>query len=228
MQAARQPVPLPDAPRDIRREVSADGALRLTGLRLATPEGRWLDGVPDRVIRPGKALLITGASGQGKTTLLAAIAGLWPWGQGLVERPAGRFLFLPAGAPVLGDGLAGAACHPLDPDGQDPARIAAVLARLGLGHRLLAETAEAALAGLSMGERQRLGLARAVQNRPDWLLMDEATSALDPASEADLLACLRSELPEVALIVIAHRKPAGLIPDDVLRIGPPEQNEDTA
>lgn len=227
MQAARAPAPLPGAPRDISRAVSTDGALRLTRLRLATPDGRWLDIVPDRVIRPGQALLITGTSGQGKTTLLAAIAGLWPWGEGRVERPAGRFLFLPAGAPVMGDGLAGAACHPADPATQDPARIAAVLSRLGLGHRLLADTPEAALAGLSMGERQRLGLARAVLNRPDWLLMDEATSALDPASEADLLAWLRSELPEVTMIVVAHRKPAGLLPDDALRLGPAERKEDT-
>lgn len=228
MQAARAPAPLPGAPRDIVRAVSGDGALRLSHLRLATPDGRWLDMVPDRVVRPGRTLLITGASGQGKTTLLAAIAGLWPWGQGRVERPAGRFLFLPAGAPVLGEGLAGAACHPADPAAQDPARIAAVLARLGLGHRLLADPPEAALAGLSMGERQRLGLARAVLNRPDWLLMDEATSALDPASEADLLAWLRTELPDAMLIVVAHRKPAGLAADDVLRLGPPDRKEETA
>lgn len=228
MQAAKAPAPLPGAPRDIARAVSEDGALRLRGLRLATPDGRWLDLVPDRVVRPGHTLLITGASGQGKTTLLAAIAGLWPWGQGRVERPAGRFLFLPAGAPVLGEGLAGAACHPSDPAIHDPARIAAVLHRLGLGHRLLADSPEAALAGLSMGERQRLGLARAVLNRPDWLLMDEATSALDPASEADLLAWLRTELPDATMIVVAHRKPAGLVADDALRIGPADRKDETA
>ncbi|MDQ2067465.1 SbmA/BacA-like family transporter [Xinfangfangia sp. CPCC 101601] len=228
MQAAKAPTPLAGAPRDIKRGVSNDGAVRLSGLQLATPDGRWLDKVPDRVIRPGQTLLITGSSGQGKTTLLAAIAGLWPWGIGRVERPAGRFLFLPAGAPVLGDGLAGAACHPLDPASQDPARIAAVLDRLGLGHRLLSDTPEAALAGLSMGERQRLGLARAVLNHPDWLLMDEATSALDPASEADLLTWLRAELPQTSILVVAHRKPLGLATDDALRIGPADRSEDLA
>lgn len=227
-EAAGAPAPLPAAPRAIRREVAEDGALRLSGLQLATPGGQWLDPVPDRVVRPGKVFLITGASGQGKTTLLAAIAGLWPWGQGRIERPAGRFLFLPAGAPVLGDGLAAAACHPEDPAAHDPARVNAVLTRLGLAPRLAAPQGEAALAGLSMGERQRLGLARAVLNRPDWLLMDEATSALDPASEADLLAWLRSELPSTTVIIVAHRTPLGLAADDVLRVGPPDPERKTA
>ncbi|GGE14595.1 putative ATP-binding cassette transporter [Gemmobacter megaterium] len=226
--AAQAPAPLPAAPRAIQREVSDDGALRLDGLRLATPAGNWLDPVPHRVIRPGKVFLITGASGRGKTTLLAAIAGLWPWGHGRIERPAGRFLFLPAGAPVLGDGLVTAACHPDDPDRHDPARVFAVLTRLGLAPRLTAPQGEAALAGLSMGERQRLGLARAVLNRPDWLLMDEATSALDPAAEADLLAWLRTELPDTTLIIVAHRTPLGVSADDVLRIGPAEPERKSA
>mgnify|MGYP000877999049 CR=1 FL=1 len=227
MLAARSPAPLQAAPRDIRRGVSERGLLRTQGLRLATPDGRWLDPVPDLSLRPGRSLLITGPSGHGKTTLLAAIAGLWPWGQGQVDRPAGRFLFLPSGAPVMGEGLTGAACHPLDPAAQDPARVAAVLTRLGLGHRLLSDGPDAALAGLSMGERQRLGLARAVLNRPDWLLMDEATSALDPASEADLLAWLRAELPETTLILVAHRTPAGFTAEDVLNLGPTPPEEMT-
>ncbi|MEH6772601.1 MAG: SbmA/BacA-like family transporter, partial [Cereibacter changlensis] len=155
--AAGAPAPLPGGPRAIRREVSADGALRIEGMRLATPEGRWLAPVPDRVVPAGRVLLITGPSGCGKTTLLAAIAGLWPWGKGRITRPAGRFLLLPAGAPVLGDDLAAAACHPDDPARHDPQRIRAVLTRLGLGHRLAGGEGDAALAGLSMGERQRLG-----------------------------------------------------------------------
>lgn len=220
--AAEAPTPLPAAARAIRREISADGALCLSGLRLATPGGRWLTPVPDRVIRPGKTFLITGGSGQGKTTLLAAIAGLWPWGEGRILRPAGRFLFLPSGAPILGESLAAAACHPLDPATLDPARIGAVLSRLGLAPRLAVPDDEAGLAGLSMGERQRLGLARAVLNRPDWLLLDEATSALDPAAEADLLRWLRAELPHTTLITVAHRAPLGLEPDDILHIGPTE------
>lgn len=219
MAAAWAPAPLPGAPQAIRREISADGALHLDGVRLATPEGRWLSAVPDRTIRPGARVWISGASGEGKTTLLAAIGGIWPWGEGRIAVPEGRILTLPAGAPVFAEGLAAAACYPEDPATQGSANLKAVLTRLGLGHRL--DTAdEAALSGLSMGERQRLGLARAALLRPDWLVMDEATSALDPALEADLMTWLSAELPGTAFLIVSHRAPAGLTLDDVLRIGP--------
>lgn len=212
--AARAPAPLPGAPRAIRREVAPDGALRLEGLRLAAPSGRWLAPLPDVVLPAGEVLLLTGASGRGKTTLLAAIAGLWPWGEGRIIRPAGRFMLLPAGAPVPGDDLISAACHPAPVAGHDRARVVAVLRRAGLGHRLhptgQGGDGEAGLAGLSMGERQRLALVRAVLNRPDWLLLDEASSALDAAAEADLLAWLRRELPRATVIMVAHRIPSGL------------------
>jgi len=218
--AARRPAPLPSAPRAIERKMTTDGTLRLNTLRLATPEGRWLAPVPEITVPHGGAFLITGASGQGKTTLLSAIAGLWPWGEGHIARPAGQFLFLPAGAPVIGDGLIAAACHPTDPAQLEMPRIRAVLTHLGLGPRLAAGEGERSLAGLSMGERQRIGLARAVLNAPEWLLMDEATSALDPAAEAELLAWLRAELPDTTLVLVAHRIPSGLIADHTLRIGP--------
>jgi len=219
MAAARAPAPLPGAPQAILRTASPDGALHLQGLRLATPDGRWLPALPDCTIRPGARVWNSGASGEGKTTLLAAIGGIWLSGEGRIAVPEARFLTLPAGAPVFAEGLAAAACYPEDPATQGSAKLNAVLTRLGLGHRL--DTAdEAALSGLSMGERQRLGLARAALLRPDWLVMDEATSALDPAFEADLMTWLSAELPGTTFLIVSHRAPAGLTLDDVLRIGP--------
>ncbi|TCM76557.1 ABC transporter ATP-binding protein/permease [Rhodovulum steppense] len=225
LQAARAPAPLPGAPQAIRRDASSDGALHLDGVRLATPEGRWLDPVPDRAIPPGARVLISGASGQGKTTLLAAIGGLWCWGEGRIARPGGRWLMLPAGAPIFTGGLMEAACYPDDPARHDPARIAAVLTRLGLGHRLAAAGRADELSGLSLGERQRLGLARAALLRPDWLVLDEATAAMDTALEADLMAWLVAELPATAFLIVAHRAPVGLPLDDILPVGPTADSE---
>lgn len=59
---------------------------------------------------------------------------------------------------------------------------------------------------LSGGEQQRLGFARALVNRPDWLFLDEATAALPEAAQDELYALLRERLPGTTLVSIGHRE----------------------
>lgn len=59
--------------------------------------------------------------------------------------------------------------------------------------------------GLSGGQRQRIALARVVLRRPSLVVLDEATSALDVTTEGKVLASLRAELPDAAIVMIAHR-----------------------
>jgi len=59
---------------------------------------------------------------------------------------------------------------------------------------------------LSPGEQQRLGFARALLHRPDWLFLDEATSALDSDMERELYDRLFSELAGTTVVSIAHRE----------------------
>lgn len=59
---------------------------------------------------------------------------------------------------------------------------------------------------LSGGQRQRIALARALLSRPRVLILDDATSAIDAATEADILANLRDNLPGVTIIAVAHRQ----------------------
>ena len=225
--AAGNPPPMPGAPRDITRGPSSDGVLRVSGLRLSTPQGRALLPVPDKAIRQGERVWVCGASGQGKSTLLAAVAGVWPYGVGHIEKPDGRMVYLPQRPHLFSDGLAAAACYPEDPADVPRARLEQVLTRLGLGHRLplLEDDGPAALEGLSMGERQRLALARLLLHRPDWVVLDEATSGLDATAEAELLSLLDTELPAATILCVSHREPFALGAFSLWQIGTPHSDQ---
>jgi len=58
---------------------------------------------------------------------------------------------------------------------------------------------------LSLGEQQRLGLARALLHGPDYLFLDEATASLDEPSEDRLYRLLTEKLPQATIVSIGHR-----------------------
>jgi putative ATP-binding cassette transporter len=191
----------------IRSELRAEPGIRLVDLRVALPDGRALiEGVSGEIL-PGQRVMITGPSGSGKSTLFRAIAGIWPYGGGRLElSEKGRRLFLPQRPYVPIGTLRAAACYPSSEGAFPDARIAEALAALGLG-KLVERLGEDAHweQQLSGGEQQRLALARALLQEPDWLFLDEATAALDEAMEERAYELIEERLPEAAVISIAHR-----------------------
>jgi vitamin B12/bleomycin/antimicrobial peptide transport system ATP-binding/permease protein len=191
--------------RIVRMEAEA-GALRLRDVSVTLDDGSAVVNEADIEIARGEKVLVVGESGTGKSTLVRAIAGLWPWGRGeILVNFEGLFLMPQRPYVPLGT-LRRAVTYPLSPEEVDDAVVRATVEDVGLGHFLdrLDEDAnwEHVLSG---GEKQRLAFARALLQRPHTIVMDEATAALDPQSQEQLMRLLLERLPEATVISVGHR-----------------------
>jgi vitamin B12/bleomycin/antimicrobial peptide transport system ATP-binding/permease protein len=188
-------------------EESGDGNIHLDGLAVAQHDGRIMIDEADTMIAAGQKVLLMGASGTGKSTLIRAIAGLWPWGAGAVRLPAGaKVAFLPQRPYMPLGTLRLVLSYPDDGTTSTDEVLAQALTRCGL-KRLIPrlDADERWDKVLSGGEQQRVGFARLLVMRPDIVIMDEATSALDAASQDTMMELFRDELGHVTLISVGHR-----------------------
>jgi putative ATP-binding cassette transporter len=190
----------------INRCEGKGAALRLRGLSV-TLDDRTLVAGAEVAIMPGEKVLITGESGLGKSTLVRALAGLWPWGGGEIEMPAGaKLLLLPQRAYVPSGTLRRAANYPEAGHSRSVEEIARVLKKVGLGHLVEHLDEERPWdQTLSGGEKQRLAFARIFLHRPDVIVLDEATAALDLQSEGQLMGLLSQEFKHATVVSVGHR-----------------------
>jgi ATP-binding cassette subfamily C protein CydD len=206
--------------------------IRLQDLTVAGRDGPAPEGL-NAVIGPGRITVLTGPNGAGKSTAMQAILGL-------TEPTSGRVLidgvdiadidlaqwwtrisWLPQ-RPALLPGTVRSNLEMFGPlsDIDGACRAAGfdeVLATLPAG---LDEVIGRGGTGLSLGQRQRLGLARALGSDAPVLLLDEPTAHLDGAAEARVLSAISARAAAGAtVVVVGHRGPVLSIGDDVVRLG---------
>jgi putative ATP-binding cassette transporter len=181
--------------------------VRLKDLDVRLPDGRQLLHADGLAFRPGERTLLAGPSGSGKSTLFRAIAGIWPFGEGEVQVPEGQTMMLLPQRPYIPMGtLRDAVTYPSKSNAYGDAEISEALrvAKLPqIADRLDEERAWAQT--LSLGEQQRLAVARALLAKPDWLLLDEATAALDEPTEEEIYGVIKEHLPNTTVVSIGHR-----------------------
>ncbi|MBR1269553.1 ABC transporter ATP-binding protein/permease [Bradyrhizobium sp. AUGA SZCCT0222] len=190
-----------------RGETEGEAMLSLNDFSVTLDDGTAVVGETEVVIEPGERLLVAGESGTGKSTLVRAIAGLWPWGGGSVNFHPDRRLFMLPQKPYIPTGtLRRAIAYPGAAEDWNPEQFCEALHKVGLDH--LKEKIEEEAPWdqtLSGGEKQRLAFARLLLHTPDIVVLDEATSALDEKSQDKMMEMVTRELPKATIVSVAHR-----------------------
>jgi putative ATP-binding cassette transporter len=179
----------------------------LRGLLVRLPNGTPLVSADGFRFRSHERTLVVGPSGSGKSTLFRAIAGVWPFGTGVIAVPASATLMMLPQRPYFPIGsLQAATTYPSEPGAYQPDQVRDALLAVGLP-RLVSQLEQDAHWNrmLSLGEQQRLAIARTLLHAPQYLFLDEATASLDEPSEAALYRLLEQKLPATTIVSIGHR-----------------------
>ena len=189
-------------------EATSSGNVQLSSLSISHRDGRVVIDDADITVTPGERVLLGGESGTGKSTLIRAIAGLWPWGEGRIILPAtGKIAFVPQRPYIPLGTLHDALAYPRESALLSNEHALAILKDVGLSYLaakldLEDERWDQTLSG---GERQRVAFARLLLEQPSVIIMDEATAALDVDSEFRLLTLLFERLPNSTIFSVGHR-----------------------
>ena len=203
-QEGRSPARPASAPALTLNNHRQSGILVLQNLTVHTQTGSPLLSHINLEAHAPEWVLLEGRSGIGKSTLLRALAGLWPYYQGSFALD-GSLLFLPQRPYLPADTLRHTVSYP-HPACQDDQLIQTTLEQVGLGR--LKDNLDEPYEWhgiLSGGEQQRLSLARALLHKPQILFLDEATNQLDGESALALMQTLKRALPDTLVIGISHQ-----------------------
>lgn len=213
----------------------ATNSIKIEKLTVAAPAtGRVLLTDVTFDLKAGQALGIIGSSGGGKTTLVRAITGIWPSLRGSVRLDGAELAQWPADAlgamigylpqdVALLDGTIAENIARLDSNAEPQAVVKAALAA-GV-HDLIVHMPDgydtqvgAQGATLSAGQRQRIGLARALYNDPFIVIMDEPNSNLDSEGEQALTEAIKSIKSRGGIAIMVAHRPSALAAVDYLAV----------
>lgn len=190
--------------------VSDDDTIHIEDLAVAHRNGRIVIAGANVIIPAGEKLLVSGPSGTGKSTLVRALAGLWPWGSGRILLPKNAHMAFVPQKPYIPLGtLRQAMLYSISDKEITDEMIEGAMRRCGLGYLVKHLDEEQRWdQRLSGGERQRTAFVRLLLQRPQIIIMDEATSALDEESQVSMLRLFNEDLAGATVISVGHR--AGL------------------
>eukprot|EP01134_Creolimax_fragrantissima_P000113 CFRG0113T1 len=204
-------------------------SLEVKKLQITSPAGDVLLSGLSFIVKKGDSLLVMGRSGSGKTSLLRVVRGLWPASSGTVTRPStspdgkGGIFFLPQ-RPYLPYELTlkqqllypnvDAVC--MDDDDVfintlGEVGLTGIVRRVG-GLDVIADWQNM----LSVGEQQRLCLARVLWHAPTIAVLDEATASLDVEWEKSVYEALKRR--DVGVISVGHRESLIPLHNNVIRV----------
>jgi ATP-binding cassette subfamily C protein len=170
----------------------------------------------------GSQVALIGASGSGKSTIADLMCGVLSPSSGSIKLWVGTpdrsnsllsrsVSYVPQKPGLVSGSIADNVALGLERGDVDEERVLQALSHANLMEvvNALPQGLETPLGklqdGLSGGQMQRLGLARALYSQPGLLVMDEATSALDAESEAEIQRSLEAMKGKVTVVLIAHR-----------------------
>ncbi|MGL5113716.1 MAG: ABC transporter ATP-binding protein/permease [Beijerinckiaceae bacterium] len=191
---------------------SDDGAVHLDDLSIAERSGRIAIKDASVRIEVGEKVLVTGENDAAESMLVRALAGLWPWGSGVIRLPPDATVAFVPQSPYLPLGnLRDLLLYPTNGGDIADAIVLKAMARCGLAHLSgrLDEASERWDRIMSLSERQRVAFCRLLIHKPEIIVMDDATSALDRESQSSLLSMFQHELKGGTVISVGHSSGLG-------------------
>jgi len=194
--------------KDSKLKISVDAdELEIKDLDVFLPYGKKQISAEHIEFKQGDKVLIKGRTGAGKTTLFRVLSGIWPYATGSVRLPKDKRVIVLPQRPYFPIGsLEEAVSYPEPAGTYSREAIKQALVDVGMGQltERLDEVSHWNMM-LSGGEQQRIGVARAMLYKPDYVFFDEATASMDEPSEEELYTMLLQRMKDVTIISIGHR-----------------------